>query len=103
MSFRIATPALRIVAAVTLALFTSVAYFLLIMVLTASHVLRFYPSRFAVFGVPMLIAPVVFVALFWRFTPTRTKNQPICSTCGYNLHGLTEPRCPECGTPFERE
>ncbi len=24
-----------------------------------------------------------------------------CQQCGYNLHGLTEPRCPECGTGFE--
>jgi uncharacterized paraquat-inducible protein A len=24
----------------------------------------------------------------------------ICPTCGYNLTGLTEPRCPECGTQF---
>jgi len=24
-----------------------------------------------------------------------------CTICGYNLHALTEPRCPECGTPFE--
>ena len=23
-----------------------------------------------------------------------------CLTCGYNLTGLTEPRCPECGTGF---
>ncbi len=23
-----------------------------------------------------------------------------CVRCGYNLHGLTEPRCPECGTRF---
>ncbi len=26
---------------------------------------------------------------------------PICRRCGYDLTGLTEPRCPECGTPFE--
>lgn len=26
---------------------------------------------------------------------------PICRRCGYNLTGLNEPRCPECGTPFE--
>lgn len=26
-----------------------------------------------------------------------------CLCCGYRLHGLTEPRCPECGTPFERK
>lgn len=23
-----------------------------------------------------------------------------CASCGYNLRGLTESRCPECGTPF---
>ncbi len=26
---------------------------------------------------------------------------PVCLHCGYNLTGLTEPRCPECGQPFE--
>ncbi len=26
---------------------------------------------------------------------------PICQRCGYSLTGLTEPRCPECGQPFE--
>ena len=24
----------------------------------------------------------------------------VCERCGYNLTGLNEPRCPECGTPF---
>ena len=24
-----------------------------------------------------------------------------CHKCGYELEGLTEPRCPECGTPFD--
>ena len=24
-----------------------------------------------------------------------------CHRCGYDLTGLTEPRCPECGQPFE--
>jgi hypothetical protein len=23
-----------------------------------------------------------------------------CLKCGYNLRGLRDPRCPECGTPF---
>ena len=26
-----------------------------------------------------------------------------CPVCGYNLHALTEPRCPECGRPFTPE
>jgi hypothetical protein len=25
-----------------------------------------------------------------------------CEGCGYNLWGLPEPRCPECGRPFAR-
>lgn len=24
-----------------------------------------------------------------------------CRRCGYDLQGLPEPRCPECGTPFD--
>ena len=24
-----------------------------------------------------------------------------CTRCGYLLTGLAEPRCPECGTPFD--
>ncbi len=28
------------------------------------------------------------------------KQYPRCEGCGYNLTGLTEPRCPECGVPF---
>ena len=26
-----------------------------------------------------------------------------CSGCGYSLHGLTEPRCPECARTFDPE
>lgn len=25
---------------------------------------------------------------------------PICLECGYDLRGQVEPRCPECGKPF---
>jgi hypothetical protein len=28
-------------------------------------------------------------------------NRHLCIKCSYSLRGLTEPRCPECGTPFE--
>lgn len=30
------------------------------------------------------------------------KGVPICLPCGYDLRGLPEPRCPECGEPFDR-
>lgn len=33
----------------------------------------------------------------------RPPNPGVCEKCGYNLTGLTEPRCPECGTPFAPE
>jgi hypothetical protein len=64
-------------------------------------------------------AAFVFVALVYRtafagitayladeFACRRMERQlqdplwPRCVRCGYSLRGLTEPRCPECGTPF---
>ncbi len=29
------------------------------------------------------------------------RGVPICLRCGYDLRGQTEPRCPECGKPFD--
>jgi hypothetical protein len=51
--------------------------------------------------------------IFWTFGPgvvllffsVRGRHEHpagICARCGYDLRGLTEPRCPECGTPFEK-
>jgi len=39
----------------------------------------------------------------WRIIhPRPAKEQyPRCQGCGYNLTGLTEARCPECGIPFD--
>jgi hypothetical protein len=34
-----------------------------------------------------------------RRAPT-TADPRTCAHCGYLLYGLREPRCPECGTPF---
>lgn len=31
----------------------------------------------------------------------RPKKRLRCLACGYSLIGLTEPRCPECGEPFD--
>ena len=45
----------------------------------------------------VLIVIAVPTALLWR----RDRRPPPghCQTCGYNLTGLPEPRCPECGEP----
>ncbi len=34
--------------------------------------------------------------------PRRRPKLGFCVECGYNLRGLTELRCPECNTPFEK-
>ncbi len=52
--------------------------------------------------------------LIWSFGPgivflyfTRRMQQRstfgYCTQCGYDLRGLPEPRCPECGTPLNRD
>lgn len=35
----------------------------------------------------------------WR--RRRRRKRGLCIQCGYNLTGLSENRCPECGRPFE--
>lgn len=44
-----------------------------------------------------VLAGLVF--LHNRYSPSYPAGQ--CQRCGYHLRGLTEPRCPECGTPFD--
>jgi hypothetical protein len=42
---------------------------------------------------------------FWTLLTCRYAladlNGACCAACGYSLHGLPQPRCPECGTPFD--
>jgi len=37
---------------------------------------------------------------FRHFVRAELARHP-CWECGYSLIGLSEPRCPECGTPFD--
>ncbi|HUU85414.1 MAG TPA: hypothetical protein VM243_18090 [Phycisphaerae bacterium] len=40
--------------------------------------------------------------LMWRFgTRIPAAAEGRCVNCGYSLHGLRDPRCPECGAPWE--
>jgi hypothetical protein len=47
----------------------------------------------------ILIVPVSVLACLRP--PARPAEEGKCVQCGYLLHGLPEPRCPECGTRFD--
>ena len=58
----------------------------------------FFSALLIVWAVPCLILSIV-VFLRNRYHPVYPPGH--CRKCGYSLHGLPEPRCPECGSPFE--
>ena len=51
---------------------------------------------------------LILVTLLWRETPRERaarlkgtqKSAVVCPNCGYNLTGLQNTRCPECGTQY---
>ena len=52
-------------------------------------------------GLVALVALPQVVRWAWRTMRTRSRlSRGLCIDCGYNLTGVTEPRCPECGQPF---
>ncbi len=54
----------------------------------------------AIFGLLMLSPITEF--LRGPLHRRRRRRRGLCIHCGYNLTGLIEPRCPECGQPFAR-
>jgi len=59
-------------------------------------------------GVLTIILWLVATVFIWRETTVEradrvkgaSKSAITCPTCGYNLTGLSESRCPECGSKF---
>ena len=49
-------------------------------------------------GVALVVLAIL--AGGWTYKKVRSKYAKRCTKCGYSLKGLTEPRCPECGEPF---
>ena len=39
--------------------------------------------------------------LYRKWRTARRRRAGLCVTCAYDLRGLTSPRCPECGSPFD--
>jgi len=61
-----------------------------------------YTIRFPVWA-PVTAAGLILAytcLAFWRGPLRRARRRVagMCARCGYNLTGLSEPRCPECGT-----
>lgn len=50
-----------------------------------------------------LAAVLVIRGIYGLFAFPGKRVEGACEKCGYCLKGLTEPRCPECGTAFEPE
>lgn len=61
-----------------------------------------------IYAVVMACATFVLLVHIYRRQIRRSLREqlcdigvPICVPCGYDLRGLDEPRCPECGRPFD--
>ena len=48
----------------------------------------------------LMIYPMTVFVLRGPLRRRRRRKRGLCVACGYNLRGLHEPRCPECGREF---
>ncbi len=66
---------------------------------------RFWRDNWRFIGLAIGIGAALATIVIARFTESQRRREvldaPLCRACGYVLLGLTEPRCPECGHPFD--
>lgn len=67
----------------------------------ASPVLDLRLRNVLILSTSVLVVSVVAFVGLKRFEPYCRPG--LCRNCGYDLRGQTEPRCPECGTPFDAD
>jgi hypothetical protein len=68
-------------------------------------------SQWIAYGAVVLIGLAAFFPVLWLRVRHRVRldlrerlvalGVPVCLHCGYDLRGQTDPRCPECGRPFD--
>ncbi|HEX4124280.1 MAG TPA: hypothetical protein VHY37_06090 [Tepidisphaeraceae bacterium] len=76
----------------------------------ASSLLDIHDTSFGVFlaGILAILLWLIATVLLWRESPAEraarfkgsNRSAITCPTCGYNLTGLSQSRCPECGSTF---
>lgn len=74
---------------------------LMFTVYTATHDKR-VGLMFFVLLVPLLALFIILAGISGRARIVTPEDVP-CPSCGYNLRGLREARCPECGSSFTIE
>jgi hypothetical protein len=72
-------------------------YWRLLSVRVYERGVRIHCSLFVLHGVMLLVAAIL-LARAWR---RRAPLPGHCTQCDYDLQGLVEPRCPECGVRFD--
>jgi len=56
------------------------------------------------FSLLMIMGGLLTVGFTWVVFPTPfVPQEGCCLECGYDLRGLSERRCPECGTQFDQD
>jgi hypothetical protein len=66
-----------------------------------SYVYRSWSLVIPTWALSVILASYPAIRLVHALRRRRMQDGPLCAQCGYSLKCLPEPRCPECGSPFD--